>query len=128
MNMDENTGVFYGIVESVNDKKNVTAQLSVSDGITTVIQDLNFDLNLLTYSQEKFRVPSKPPTSYSTYLKGKMSQGKKILNKNISNDHGWSMSKVRRLRRVGSAAPLKKSQVCSLINNISINNIFKNVI
>ena len=40
-----------------------------------------------------------------------MAERKPIYNKNISNDHGWTMSRVRRLRRAGSAAPLKKGKV-----------------
>ena len=57
---------------------------------------------------EKQELKKKTPTDYSTYLKGKMAKRKPIYNKNISNDHNWSMSRVRRLRRGGAAAPLKK--------------------
>lgn len=112
LKVKQNTNVLHGIPVA-SDIGTHFVRIRVSDGVTTDIQEFEITVKQPTYVErkelkEKLLMNKKHPKSYSTYLRGKMAERKPIHNKNISNDHGWTMSRVRRLRRVGSAAPLKK--------------------
>lgn len=115
LKLRQNTNLIYGI-PFFSDMGNHLVKISVSDGVTTEIQEFEITVKQPTYDErkklrEKVLMNKKHPKSYSTYLRGKMAERKPIYNKNINNDYGWTMSRVKRLRRAGSAAPLKKSQV-----------------
>lgn len=115
INLDNSNGNIQGSPKSEDEGKHIFT-LKINDRVSYVEKIIEIDVQLFTPQEKKEQLRQillnkKHPTSYSNYLKSKTGQIKTVRKPNYTNNESYfTMSKVRRLRRVGGGVPLKNKK------------------